>query len=107
MPAIVSSLLHEIGHIDRGHYLGEHDDALLNHLDEYEADEFAFDAVETLYGYLPASATFWLLRVYGEWRWANDGFTHPSHKNRWDRLALNGLVPKDYHPILQALGLGG
>lgn len=104
-PAVVSSLLHEIGHIDRGHFLGEHDDALLNHLDEYEADEFAFDAVKTRYGYIPTSATLWLLRMYGDWRWENDSFSHPSHLNRWERLAWNGFVPEDFLPTIQELGL--
>ncbi len=105
MPAVVSTLLHEIGHIDRGHCLNEHDDWLLNYVDEYEADEFAFDAVQTRYGYVPNSAGLWLLSKCGTWAWENGTMSHPSHRDRWKRLALNGLVPDNYHPILQALGL--
>ncbi len=105
-PAVVSSILHEIGHIEMGHYLGEHEDCLLNYLDEYEADEFAFDAVRERYGHVPDSAGLWLLRLYDDEIWILDIFTHPSYQHRWQRLAQNGFVPVDYRPIVQALGLG-
>lgn len=105
-PAVMSSILHEIGHINRGHYLGQHDDCLLNHVDEYEADEFAFDAVRERYGYVPDSAGLWLLNRYGEEIWSMDLFTHPSYEHRWENLARNGFLPEDYHPTLRALGLG-
>lgn len=105
-PAVVSSILHEVGHIEMGHYLGEHNDALLNYLDEYEADEFAWDALRTRYGYVPDSAGLWLLKAYGTWMWDMDLFTHPSYEHRWQRLAWNGFVPEDCRTILQALGLG-
>ena len=104
-PAVVSSILHEIGHIYLGHYLGEHDDCLLNHIDEYEADEFAFDAVKTRYGYVPTSAGLWMLASHSGWLWHHDTWGHPSYQHRWERLALNGLVPADFHKEIQALGL--
>lgn len=104
-PAVVSAILHEVGHIDRGHYLGEHDDVLLNYLDEYEADEFAWDALQTRYGQVPDSAGLWLLRYYGKEIFELDTWTHPSYQHRWERLAFNGYVSSDYYQQFQALGL--
>ena len=104
-PAVVSSILHEIGHIDRDHCIFEHEDSLLNYLDEYEADEFAFDAVQVKYGYVPPSAGLWILKQYGEELWNLDTLTHPSYKHRWQRLAWNGFVPEDCRPYLQVLSL--
>lgn len=102
-PAVVSSILHEIGHIEMGHYLGEYEDCLPNHVDEYEADEFAWDAVRTRYGYYPKAAGLWMLQSYGQPLWVLDTWTHPSYEHRWERLALNGLVPADYLSEILAL----
>lgn len=105
-PAVMSSILHEIGHIDRGHDLHEKDDVMENWVDEYEADEFAFDAVRTRYGYVPYSAGLWLLNRYDEEIWNLDTWTHPSYEHRWENLARNGFLPENYRPTLRALGLG-
>jgi len=104
-PAIVAMTLHEVGHIVMGHHMAEHEDCLDNWVDEYEADEFAFDAVKTHYGYVPTSAGLWMLKSQSTWRWDWDSHTHPSNRHRWQRLAWNGFVPTDYATEIEALGL--
>jgi len=104
-PAIIALVSHEIGHIVGEHAAGEGDDELQNHWDEYYADEFAFDNVENYYGFVPKTAGLWLLRGYVDWFWNIDSLTHPSNQHRWDRLALNGYVPKDYYQELRAMSL--
>lgn len=104
-PAVQGMVLHEIAHLDRGHILGDHEEELANHVDEYEADEFAFDAMQTMYGYIPLSTGLWMLETIGTWRWDCDTFTHPSLEHRWERLAWNGFVPADASVTHQALGL--
>ena len=104
-PAVMGMAFHEIGHLVLGHYLGEHHNSLDNYLDEYEADEFAFDAIQTLYRYMPTSAGLWMLDTCGTWRWDNDCFTHPSCQHRWERLAFNGYLPANHRPTYRALGL--
>lgn len=104
-PAVVALTLHEVGHLVLGHQLSEHEDCVLNWVDEYEADEFAFDALKTHYGYTPISAGLWMLRSYGTWRWAWDSHTHPSAFHRWERLAWNGFVPSNFYHCIQELNL--
>ena len=104
-PAVVAMTLHEVGHIVLGQYLGEHKDCIKNWVDEYEADEFAFDALKTHYGYVPTSAGLWLLKALGTWRWDWDSHTHPSHEHRWERLMWNGFVSDDPDDEAKALGL--
>jgi len=104
-PAIYALISHEIGHIVGEHNGGESEIELENHLDEYYADEFAFENVKQKYGFVPQTAGLWLLQSYVDWRWDIDSLTHPANVNRWERLSLNGYVPRDYHQQLQALGL--
>lgn len=104
-PAVYALVSHEIGHIVGEHTGGESEIELDNHVDEYFADEFAFENVKQRYGFVPRTAVLWMLRTYVDWYWDINLLTHPAMVNRWERLALNGYVPWDYHRELQALGL--